>query len=153
MNQRWLILLKFIIYPFCERDVNNGRLKLQIFRKTFLNFTFGQGSCLISDFARLNSNKALLLQMCLRFDIGIFNNNFAFCVAEFLEPVMGSFCSTLWLAGWFLLREIIKRIIVFYPACLKKYWKKLDKHLWRGLFCESCAITQHSLLKVNQILC
>ena len=88
-----LILFKFIIYPSCERALNNGRVKLQIFRKPSLNFTFGQGSFLISDFARPNSNKAVLLQISLRFDIDIFNKNFAFCVAEFLEPVMNFFCS------------------------------------------------------------
>ena len=27
----------------------------------------------------------------------------------------------------------------------KKYLQKLEKHLWRGLFCESCGITYHSL--------
>ena len=29
----------------------------------------------------------------------------------------------------------------------KKYLKKLEKHLWCDLFCESCGITYHSLLK------
>ena len=80
-----LILFKFIIYSSCERALNNGRVKPQTFRKSSLNFTFGQGSCLTSDFARPNSNKALLLQISLRFDIGIFNNNVAFCLAELLE--------------------------------------------------------------------
>ena len=41
---------------------------------------------------------------------------------------------------------------MFYPVCLKKYWKKLDKHLWPGLFCGSCTITYHNLLKMNQTL-
>ena len=41
----------------------------------------------------------------------------------------------------------IKRTSAFYPICLKTYKKKLDKHLWWGLFCESCVITQHRLLK------
>ena len=27
----------------------------------------------------------------------------------------------------------------------KKYLQKLEKHLWRGLFCESFGITYHSL--------
>ena len=88
-----LILFKFIIYLSCERALNNWRVKSQIFRKSSLNFTFGQGSCLTSGFARPNSNKAVLFKVSLRFDIGIFKNNFAFCVAEFLEPVMSSFCS------------------------------------------------------------
>ena len=112
-----------------------------------MNFTFGQGSCLISDFARPNSHKSVLLQISLRFDIGISNNNVAFCVAEFLEPGMSSYRSISWSVGWFLLREIIKCICVLYPVCLKKYWKKLDKHLWLVLFSESCVITHHTLLK------
>ena len=37
--------------------------------KSSLNFTFGQGSCLISDFARPNSNKVSLVQVFLRFEI------------------------------------------------------------------------------------
>ena len=59
------ILLKFIIYLSCERALKNGRVKLKIFRKSSLNFTFGQGSCLISDFARPISNKVVLLQISL----------------------------------------------------------------------------------------
>ena len=112
--------VKLIIYPSCERALNNGRVKSQIFRKPSLNFTFGQISCLISNFIRPNSSKTVFLQISLRFNIGIFNNNFAFCAAEFLEPVRSSFCSRPWLAGWCLLRKIIKRISVFYPLCLKK---------------------------------
>ena len=82
-----------VIHMSCEMALNNGTVKSQTFRKLSLNFTFGQGSFLTSDFARPNSNKAVLLQISLRFDIAIFNNNFAFCVAEFLEPVMSSSCS------------------------------------------------------------
>ena len=130
----------------------NGRVKSRIFRKSSLNFTFGQGSCLISDFARLKPNKTVLLEISSRFNIGIFNNNFVVCVAELLDPVMSSFCSMSWLADCFIPRKIVKRISVFYPVCLRKYWKRLDKHLWRGLFCENCAITHHSLHKVNQPL-
>ena len=99
---------------------NNGRVKSQIFRKSSLNFTFGQGNSLTSDFARPSSNKAVLLQISLRFDIAIFNNNFTFCVVEFLEPLMSSFCSMPSLAGWFLLREKIKGTSVFYPVCLRQ---------------------------------
>ena len=88
-----LMFFKFIIYPSCKRTLKNGKVKSQIFKKSSLNFTFGQGSCLISDFAGPTSNKAILLQISLRFDIGIFNNNFSFCVAEFLKPVMSLFCS------------------------------------------------------------
>ena len=87
-----LILFKFIIYSSCERALNNGRVKLKIFRKSSLNFTFGQGAYLTSDIARLDSNKVELLQISLIFNIGVFNKNFAFCVAEFLETV-SSFCS------------------------------------------------------------
>ena len=60
-----LKLIKFIINQFCERILNNRRVKLS------LNFTFGQGSCLTSNFAGPNSNKAILLQISLGSDIGI----------------------------------------------------------------------------------
>ena len=32
----------------------------------------------------------------------------------------------------------------------KKYSEKLEKHLWRGLFCESCGITYRNLLEIQQ---
>ena len=139
------------IYPSCERVFKNGRVKLKIDRKSSLNLTFGQGSCIISDFARPISNKAVLVQVFLRFEIVIFNNNFVFCM-------MSSCCSMAGVAGWILARETIKCTNVFYPVCLKKYGinicdKHQDKHLWQGLFCESCAITHHSLLKMNQTPC
>ena len=105
------ILFKFIIYPSCERALKNGRVKL----RSSLNLIFGQGSCLISDFARPNSNKAVLVQVFLRVEIVIFNNNFVFCM-------MSSFCIMGRVAGWILAREIIKRKNVFYPVCLKIYW-------------------------------
>ena len=115
------IIFEFIIYPSCKRDFMNGRVKSKIIRKSSFNFTFGQSSCLISDFARPNSNKAVLVQVFLRFEIVIFNNNFVFCM-------MNSFGSKTQ-ADWILTREIIKCTNVLYPVCLKKYWKKLDKHL------------------------
>ena len=59
------ILFKFIIYPSCERPLKNGRVKSKIVRKLSLNFTFGHGSCLAV--ARSNSNKAVLVQVFLRF--------------------------------------------------------------------------------------
>ena len=43
------ITFKFIIYP-------------NIFRRSALNFTFGQDDCLKSDFARPNSSKAVLVE-------------------------------------------------------------------------------------------
>ena len=116
------ILFKPIIYPSCRRALKNGRVKSKIVRKSSLNFIFGQDSCLISDFPTPNPNKAVLVQVFLRFEIVIFSNDFVFCM-------MSSFCSMARIAGWILAREIIKRANVFYPVCLKKYWKKLDKHL------------------------
>ena len=116
------ILFKLIIYPSCERALNNGRVKPKIVRKSSFNFTFGQNSCLISGFARPNSNKVVLLQVFLKFEIVIFNSNFVFCM-------MSSFCSMARVTDWILAKEIIKRTNGFYPVCLKKYWKKLDKHL------------------------
>ena len=111
------ILFKFIIYRSCERALKNGRVKSKIVRKLSLNFTFRQGSCLISDFARPKSNKAVLVQVFLRFQIVIFNNTFVF-------SMMSSFCSMSRVAGWILAREIIKHSNVFYPACLKKILEK-----------------------------
>ena len=87
-----LILFKFFIHPSCERALNNGRVKSKIFRKSSLNFTFGRAA-VSYHFARLNSNKTVLLQISMRFDTDIFNSNFAFCVVEFMEPMMTSFCS------------------------------------------------------------
>ena len=61
------ILFQFVIYPSCERALKNGRVKSEIVRKLSLNFTFGQGCCLTSDFARTSSKKAALVQGFLRF--------------------------------------------------------------------------------------
>ena len=66
--------------------------------------------------------------------------------------MMSSFCTRTRVADWILTREMIKRTNELYPVCLKKCWKKLDKHLRRGLFCESCTITHHNLLKMNHTL-
>ena len=63
------VLFKFIIYPSCERVLKNGSIKSKIVRKSSLKFAFGQGSCLISGVANPNSNKAVLVQVFLRFDI------------------------------------------------------------------------------------
>ena len=104
-----LISFKFIIYPSCERALRNEKLKTKIVRKSSFIFTFGQGSCLISDFARPNSNKAVLVRVFLRFEILIFNNNFEFCT-------MSSFSSMTRVAGWILARETIKCTNVIYPV-------------------------------------
>ena len=45
------ILYKFVIHPSYERALKHGMVKSTIFRKSCLNFSFGQGSYLISDFA------------------------------------------------------------------------------------------------------
>ena len=132
------ILFKFIIYSSCERALRNERVKPKTVRKWSLNFTFGHGSCLILDISRSNLNIAVLVQVFLRFEIVIFNSNFEFCM-------MSYYCSMTRVAGWILTRKMIKRTIVFYPVCLKRSWRKLDKHLWRGLFCESWTITHHKL--------
>ena len=125
-----LLLFKFIIYQSFERALKHGMVKLEIFRKSSLNFSFGQGSYLISDNAWRNSIKAVLLQISLIFGIVIFNNNFAFCLAGFLKSLVISFCSMPWVTEWFPLRGIIKRTSVFYPVCLKKYIQKLGKRRW-----------------------
>ena len=90
---------------FCERAWRTeDRIK---YKKSSLNFIFGQGSCFISDFARLNSNKAVLVQLFLRFEIVIFSISFVFFM-------MNSICNMAWVAGWILEREIIKSTNVFY---------------------------------------
>ena len=66
-----LILFKFIIHPSSERAVKHGMVKSTIFRKSSLNFSFGQGSYLISDVASPNSVKAVLPQISLRSEIVI----------------------------------------------------------------------------------
>ena len=43
-----------------ERALKNERVESKIVRKSSFNFTFGQGSGLISDFARSNSSKAVV---------------------------------------------------------------------------------------------
>ena len=48
------ILFKFIIYPPFERALKHMMVKSKIFRKSTLNFSLGQGSYLISDFAWSN---------------------------------------------------------------------------------------------------
>ena len=98
------VLFKFIIYPSCERVLKNGRMKSKIVRKSSLKFAFGQGSCLISGVASPNSNKAVLVQVVLRFEI--FNKNFVFCM-------MSSFCSMTRVADWILARGTIKLTNVF----------------------------------------
>ena len=87
------ILFKLIIYPSFERALKYGMMKSKMFRKSSLRFSFGQDSYLISGSAWINSVKAVLLQISLRFEIVIFSNNFAFCLPGFLKPLMISFCS------------------------------------------------------------
>ena len=84
--------------------------------KSSFNFTFSQRSR--AKFAGPDSNKAVLVQVFLRFKIVIFNNNF-FCM-------MCPFCSMAQVAGWIFTGEIIKLTNV---VCLKKNWEKLNKHL------------------------
>ena len=123
-----------------------AEVKSKIFRKSSSNFPFGQGCCLISDFARLNSNKVVLLQISLRFEKVIFNNKYTFCVIGFLEPVMSSSRRIPWEAGWFLQGETLS-----VQACSSRILKKvLEK---ARIFCEIFAITHHSFLKLNEALC
>ena len=80
-------------------------MKSKIVRKLSFNFTFGQGSCLISDFARPNSNKAVLVQVFLK--------SFLITIFYFM---MSSFSSMTPVAGWILIRELIKLTNDFYPV-------------------------------------
>ena len=138
------ILFKFVIYLSCERALRNGRVKSKVRSCLWTSLWSEQLSYIRLYWVKLKQNR--IGQVFLRFEIVIFNNNFVFCV-------MSSFSSMARVAGWILAREIIKSTNIFYPVCLKKYWKKLDKHLLRGLFCENCAIAQHNLLKMNQTTC
>ena len=88
-----LILIKFIIYPSFEMVLNHEMVKSKIFKKSSLNFSFGQGSYLILDFAWPNSVKSVLLQISLRFEMVICNSNFALYLAGILKPLMISFCT------------------------------------------------------------
>ena len=139
-------------------------VKSKIFKKSSLRFSFGQGSYLISDFAWPNSVKAVLVQISLKFETVIFNSNSEFCLAGLLKRSMISFCSMPWVPGWPPSPQPSPpppphpkrnnyRTNVLYVVCLKKYLKLWDKHLQWGLFFESCMITHHRLLKVNQTLC
>ena len=71
------ILFKFFLFTHLVKGLEerDGEIKN---RKSSLNFTFGQGSYLISDFARPNSYKAVLAQVFLIFEIVIFNSKFVF---------------------------------------------------------------------------
>ena len=117
------ILFKFIIYPSSERALKNGRVKSKIVRKSSLDLKFCQGSCPISDFARPNLNKVVLVKVFLKFEIVIFNNNFVICM-------MSSVCSMAEVADWILTRETIKRTNVFYPVCLKNYWRNIYNEVY-----------------------
>ena len=48
-----------------------------------------------------------------------------------------------------LLKKITKHAILLTYAYLTKIFRKLEKHVRRRLFCESCGITDHCLLKVK----
>ena len=72
--------------------------------------------------------------------------------ASLLDPysdVMSLFCSMSRVAGWSLLKKITEHASLLYLNFLRK----LEKHLIRGLFCENCGITDHSLLKVKFNTC
>ena len=122
------ILFKFIVYPSLERVLKTGRVESKTSRQSSLNYPFGKRGCPILDFTTPKSNGPVLLQISLRFQVVIFNNSFGFCVAGLLELGMSSFCSIPWAAGWFLLKEIIKRTRVFYNCCLIKYLLFYEQH-------------------------
>ena len=86
-----LILFKFIIHPSYERAVKHGMVKSTIFRKSSLNFSFGQGSYLISDVAKLSQSR--IAPNIPKIGDSHLNNNFVFYLAGFLKPLMISFCS------------------------------------------------------------
>ena len=87
------ILFKFIVYPSLERVLKTGRVESKTSRQSSLNYPFGKRGCPILDFTTPKSNRPVLLQISLRFQVVIFNNSFGFCVAGLLELGMSSFCS------------------------------------------------------------
>ena len=130
------ILFKFIICPSCERALKKGRVKSKIVRKPSLN------SFLVSAVLAKVKQSHTGWNFLKIWDSHLNN---VFCM-------MSSFWSMTQVADWTLTREIIKYTNVLYPVGLKKSLKKLDKHLWRGPFSESCTFTHHSLLKMNHRL-
>ena len=47
-------------------------------------------------------------------------------------------------------KKITKHASLLYLCIFEKILRKLEKHLRRGLICERCEITNHSLLKDNK---
>ena len=66
-----------------------------------------------------------------------------------LWTVTSLFCSMSRVAGWYPLKKITKHESLLYLCIIEKFLSRLEKHLRRGLFCKSCGITDHSLLKVK----
>ena len=61
---------------------------------------------------------------------------------------MSLFCSMSRVAGWCLLKRLLRMQTCFTYTYLKKVFRKLEKHQRWDLFFESCWITKHDLLKV-----
>ena len=57
------ITFKFIVYPYFKKNLEERKVKWNIFRIFSLNFTFRQYDCLQSDFARSNSSKVVFLEI------------------------------------------------------------------------------------------
>ena len=55
--------LSLLFIYLLKRAWKNGKVKRNIFWKSSSNFIFGQDNCRKSDFARLNSSKAVLLEI------------------------------------------------------------------------------------------
>ena len=89
------IYLSLLFIHLLNEPLKHVTVKSKIFRKSSLNFSFGQDSYLMPDFAWTNSIKSVWLQTSLRSEIVIFNNYFAFCQTDFLKSLMVSFCGML----------------------------------------------------------
>ena len=57
------ITFKFIVYPYFKKNLEERKVKWNIFKIFSLNFTFCQYDCLKSDFARSNSSKVVFLEI------------------------------------------------------------------------------------------
>ena len=57
-----------------------------------------------------------------------------------LWTVTSSFCSISKVADWWLLKKSMQACSTY--VYLRKFFRKLEKHLSRGLFCENCSISE-----------
>ena len=57
------ITFSLLFIHLLKRVSQDRKVKSNVFRKSYLKFTFGQDECRKSDFVRSNSSKAVLLEI------------------------------------------------------------------------------------------